>query len=87
MEIEEVIRNIVRDEIAEYVGANVSDPVLIGVNDAAAICGVHRSVIDEIIKESADNGFPSIRLGARTTKIDKARLNRWLATGGLGVKE
>lgn len=83
--IEEIIKDIVRQEIAAL-GQNASDPVLISVDEAAAICGCDKSVIHELVKAAPSNGFPSVRLGARTIRIDKRRLSVWFAGGGLGAE-
>ena len=80
--IEEIIQDIVRKEIAAL-GQGSGDPVLISVDEAATICGCDKSVIHELVKAAPMNGFPSVRLGARTIRIDKRRLNVWFAGGGL----
>ncbi len=89
------IRDIVREEIAAAgVGSSsLFDPVLITVRDVVELVNennagdrIGRSVIDDLIKNAGQNGFPVVRLGAKTIRIDKMRLNRWLASGGLGVK-
>ena len=85
MELDTLVRSIVRDEIAAAHAAP-ADPVLISIDEAAKIFGCGDSVINELIKDSATNGFPSIRLSTKTVRIDKARLNKWINAGGLGVK-
>lgn len=47
---------------------------------------ISKELLYDLIKGSPENGFPCTRLGPRVTLIDKHRLNRWLAAGGLGVK-
>lgn len=86
--IDTVIRDIVREEIAAAMSgpASLPDPVLIKPKEAAALCGVGEPKIYEIISDSDTNGFPVVRFGPRHYMIDKDRLKRWLATGGLGVK-
>lgn len=80
--IEDLIKDIVRQEIA-VLGNGYGDPVLISIDEAATICGCDKSVISELVKAAPSNGFPSVRLGARTIRIDKRRLNVWFAGGGL----
>jgi len=86
MDINQAIRDIVREEIAGIYADGSGEPVLISVDDAATFCGCSRSVLMELHHERAANGFPSIVLGAKTIKIDKRRLTAWFAAGGLGVK-
>lgn len=80
---DDVIRNMIREELAAWVGSAPQEPELISVVEAAKLCGVAKSVIERLVAEAATNGFPAIRLGARTIKIDKRRLNHWFQNGGL----
>lgn len=85
MDIESQIRTIVREELAGIVPVGSSDPELITIADAAKLCGVSKSVVEELHRDRGNNDFPSVQLGPRTIKIDKRRLNQWIAAGGLGV--
>lgn len=77
----EMIRGVVRDEIA---AASMHVEIdLISIEQAMKVCGTGRQVIDDLIHDAETNGFPSVVLGARTTKIDRNRLGVWLASGGL----
>lgn len=85
MDINQIIRDIVREEISHHAADLSSEPVLITPNDAAKICGVSKQVVLDLHHARSANGFPSVDLGTRTIRIDKRRLNQWFATGGLGV--
>lgn len=81
--IREAIREIIREEIAVLQLSTAGDPELIKITEAAELCGVNRCVIDALVKESPANGFPAVRVGGKTIRIDKRRLNGWVAKGGL----
>jgi len=81
--IREAIRDIIREEIAGLQLSTTGDPELIKIADAAKLCDVDRSVIDALVKESPANGFPAVRVGGKTVRIDKRRLNGWVERGGL----
>lgn len=89
MELEVIIRDIVRSEIAAAIGSdgsNWADPELITIAETAAAAGCGKDVINALIKDAPANGFPVIHLGPKTIRIDKRRLAQWLSRGGLGVK-
>jgi len=83
MDIEAHIRDIVRQEIAELQIDAAGDPELIKVTEAAKLCDLSPSVIYALIKEAPQNGFPVVRLGSQTVRIDKRRLNKWFERGGV----
>jgi hypothetical protein len=83
MQFETAIRTLVEEIVAEKIGAVSSVPELITMKDAAEICGCDLSVINALVHDRAENGFPAIVLGRRTIRIDKARLQRWFMNGGL----
>lgn len=83
MDITQVIRDIVREEIGHFLSASSKEPELISVEQAAKLFQCDRSVILALHHDRDRNGFPSVALGRRTIKIDKHRLNRWAADGGL----
>lgn len=84
--IDIAIREIVRQEIAGLC-QSPGDPELISVDKAAELCdNVDKSVILALHHDRHANGFPSVKLGPKTIKIDKRRLAAWFASGGLGVK-
>ena len=85
MDITEAIREIVRQEIAGLQLSTAGDPELIKITEAAELCGVNRCIIDALVKESPANGFPAVRVGSQTVRIDKRRLNGWVERGGLSV--
>ncbi len=85
MDIELTIRNIVRDELAKAAAAG-HEPEMITVAEAIRVLGIGRSKVYRLVDESPANGFPAVRLGTRTIRIDKRRLHPWIASGGLGVK-
>lgn len=85
--LEQVLREIVRDEVAACLGAaGAASPDLITTDEAADICDCDASVILNLFHDREANGFPGIVLGKKTFKIDRTRLNAWLARGGLGGK-
>lgn len=89
MELEVIIRDIVRSEIAAAIGSdgsNWADPELITIAETAAAAGCGKDVINALIKDAPANGFPVIHLGPKTIRIDKRRLAQWLSRGGLEVK-
>ena len=89
MELEVIIRDIVRSEIAAAIGSdgsNWADPELITIAETAAAAGCGKDVINALIKDAPANGFPVIHLGPKTIRIDKRRLTQWLGRGGLGVR-
>lgn len=83
MELESVIRNIVRDELAG-ISAVRPEPVLITPEQAAELCSVGKDTIFALVQGSPSNGFPCVRLSTRTIRIDKVRLAAWFAAGGVG---
>lgn len=89
MELEVIIRDIVRSEIEAAIGSdgsNWADPELITIAETAAAAGCGKDVINALIKDAPANGFPVIHLGPKTIRIDKRRLAQWLSRGGLEVK-
>ncbi len=86
MIIEEIIKDIVRSELAELQTLPPAEPELITINEACTLCGCNRTVIDELVHGSPANGFPAVRLGSKTIRIDKRRLSTWFRTGGLEVR-
>lgn len=83
--IESVIRTIVREELSQHSAAVPSEPEMIRLDEAARILAISESTVDELHRDRAANGFPSVQLGPRTVRVDKRRLNVWIAAGGLGV--
>ena len=86
MELEVIIRDIVRSEIAAAIGSdgsNWADPELITIAETAAAAGCGKDVINALIADAQKNGFPVIHLGPKTIRIDKRRLAQWLGRGGL----
>jgi hypothetical protein len=82
-ELEKLIRDLVKETVAEL-GVGAPQPVeLIKIEEASQICDVDKSVINSLIQDSESNGFPVIRLSTRTIRIDRHRLYAWLHSGGL----
>lgn len=77
----DIIRSLIREEIAAAAPPS-EQPDLITIEDAAAICGCDRHTIMSIV-HNRQAQFPAIRLGPRTFRVDRTRLYRWLASGGL----
>jgi len=87
MGIDTVIREIIREELKEWIAsAPTPDPVLISVADSAKICRCDPSTIRSLIKEKDQNGFPAVIIGPRSIWVDKRRLSLWLEKGGLSEK-
>jgi len=85
--IDNIIRDIVRDEIAAQGNTRTADPVLLTVEQVVKKHpNLSESLLYALCSEAASNGFPAVRLSAKKLLIDNARLNRWIADGGLGVK-
>jgi hypothetical protein len=82
MHIEQIIKQIVRDELAASGGVS-PEPELIDIDAAAEICSCGKDTIQDLFKESHLNGFPAVVLGKKTYRVDKRRLAAWLAAGGL----
>jgi predicted DNA-binding transcriptional regulator AlpA len=83
-ELEKAIINLIDARIAEKLGdLPIQKPDLITIEDAAEICSVHRSVIDSLVKDRKTNGFPAVKFGERSIKIDRNRLYLWIGSGGL----
>jgi hypothetical protein len=85
-ELTNVLRTLIRETVAEMLpqmAVPAGDPELITIADVTAMIGVDESVVHSLIKDKDTNGFPAIRLGQRTIRIDKHRLIRWLDQGGL----
>lgn len=85
MNIDSVFKTLVLQVIEEsgFV-RNDDEPLqLISIEEAAAICDVSRSVIDSLVEDSKENNFPAVRLSAKTVKVDKTRLIKWIRAGGL----
>jgi predicted DNA-binding transcriptional regulator AlpA len=85
MSIEHTLKQMIRDTVLELMPDNAPsrDPKLITIADVTSMIGVDESVVHSLIKDKDTNGFPAIRLGQRTIRIDKHRLIRWLDQGGL----
>ena len=86
MEIDTLIRHIVNEIVDARLNGHASEPVLITAEEAAKLCGVGKDTIVSLAHGAAENGFPAVWLSSRLLKIDKTRLTRWFAGGGLGVK-
>lgn len=76
--ITESIREIVRDEIANLVVS--PDPELLTPDEAAKFLGIGKAAVLSLVDVE---GFPAVRLGSKTIRIDKRRLNAWIASGGV----
>jgi predicted DNA-binding transcriptional regulator AlpA len=84
MDLNDAIRELVKKTVEEMGLSGSSPPVeLITIEETCEICGCKNSVISELIQEADKNGFPVVKLGARTIRVDKNRLNTWLRSGGL----
>ena len=87
MSLENIVREIVRDEIAATGSPSAADPVLLTVKEVAA---KHPNLPEQLIykfcREQDETQFPCVRIGEKSILIDNARLNRWIADGGLGVR-
>lgn len=84
MNLDTVLRDIVREVIREELASStVPDKIeLIPIKAAAEMCGVGRQVIDDLVKNEA-SGFPFVRLGPKSTMVDRTRLAAWIRNGGL----
>jgi predicted DNA-binding transcriptional regulator AlpA len=84
-EVENALKQMIREAVHELMpeAAPPREPELITIDAVAEMCGCDKSVIDGLIKDKDRNGFPAIRLGQRTIRIDKQRLYVWLNQGGL----
>lgn len=85
MALEDTIRDIVREEIAGLRSAVSPEPELITISTFIKDYGVNRAVVESLHRGRVANGFPSVQLGPRTIRIDKTRLNKWFASGGLSL--
>ena len=83
MSTDEAIRQLIREELASWAGSVPAEPELITVDEAAKICECAKSAIYDLVDQAPANGFPSVRLGTRTIRIDKRRLSNWIQAGGL----
>lgn len=83
MDIDTVIRELVRKEVDERLASTPQEPELIKVEEAVAILDCDASVVYGMIKDRETNGFPAVVLGPRNFRIDKRRLNHWIHSGGL----
>ncbi len=82
-----MFRDIAREVYAELSGGlPVPDPELITVAQFIKSYGVSKDAAYKLAEDAPANGFPAVRLGPGTIRIDKRRLNQWIATGGLGAK-
>lgn len=88
MDITESIREIVREELAAVATFDAGEPELITPAEAMRIMGgIDKSTFWAIANDPENNrDFPITRLSRNTNFVDKRRLVRWLANGGLGVK-
>lgn len=87
--LEQAIRDAIRETVLDVLSEHAlpsTDPELITMDAAAVLCGCDVSVIQTLERAKDSNGFPAIRLGQRTIRIDKQRLIRWLHAGGKAVK-
>jgi len=84
LDINQLVREIVREELAT-VNGNAPDPDMISVDAACKLLdNVSKDIVLELHHNREVSNFPSVQLGPRTIKIDKRRLNAWIASGGLG---
>lgn len=82
--VETALKEFIRETIAEELSkAAATEPDLISLDEAAETCGCSKDVIEGLIGKADENGFPVIRLGQRTVKVDRTRLVPWLNAGGL----
>ena len=88
MEFEKLFSNLIKQTVREELAAGVSNtPELITIEETCEFLGVGRLVVDELFAEHETNGFPAIKLGSRTHKVDKTRLVAWLNNGGLNTEQ
>lgn len=80
------IDEIIEEKIAErlsQVRLPVQEPELIKLDAAREICKTSNDVIQFLFKDRLNNGFPGVRLGAKTFRVDRHRLYSWIRRGGL----
>ena len=78
------LKQLIRETIAEILTETPqSEPELVTIADVTGIIGCDESVVHALIAKKDATGFPAIRLGQRTIRIDKQRLIAWLNKGGL----
>lgn len=86
--LDDTLQELIDERISEALKeVNPQALELITIDAAAEICGgdkpLDRSVMVGLIDATETTGFPAIRLGPRTIRIDKKRLIQWLQSGGL----
>lgn len=84
MQLENSLREFVKQTVVDVLSDQLSvDTEWIDITQATAILNVDRSVIDSLVKDAPNNGFPVARLSPRVVRIDKQALIVWLRGGGL----
>lgn len=84
MDIENAIKTLVKETVMEVLAHAPSvEPDLITVEQVADICDCDKSVIHALVHDAEANGFPVVRLGKKTLRVDRQRLNLWMRSGGL----
>lgn len=90
MDLNQAIREIVREVLEERIDALRTEPEMIGSDEARKFLGgekpLDKSVFIDLVRNRERNGFPAVVLGPRTIKVDKTRLKPWTANGGLELK-
>jgi hypothetical protein len=85
MDLNDAVKELVKKTVEEMGLSGISPQVeLITIEEVCKICGnCDKSVINGLIQEADKNGFPVVKLGTRTIRVDRHRLNTWLRSGGL----
>ncbi|HKX84591.1 MAG TPA: hypothetical protein VJL58_10265 [Pyrinomonadaceae bacterium] len=81
---EQTFTEFIRAEVAACIAASVTtEPDLIDLKEAAEVCRCGVDTINNLFAARDANGFPGVALGPKTLRVDRVRLNAWLASGGL----
>ena len=84
MKLEQAIEELVNRALTDKLLSIVPEaPELCRIADIVDETKVDRATIDALVHGSPDNGFPAIRLGPKTIRIDRRRFYTWLNAGGL----
>ena len=85
MDLEIAIEKVVARKVQEILHEQglLENYQKLSVLEAAEMCGVSKSIIQDLVNNREETGFPGAKLGPKTFVIDRVGFISWLDQGGL----
>lgn len=84
-QLQQAIAQAIDQAVAQRVAETPAAPEFCMVADIVKEYKISRETIDALVHGSPSNGFPAVRLGPKTIRIDRRRFYTWLNAGGLAT--